>query len=88
MQSKNAVDKKGGARAALNSDVRKKRIERTALRPSLCKGTTLIKEARAEDHRRLQLQAAQKACESTPPTVWGRGCVLREPHEEEVRIPT
>ena len=48
--------------------------------------------ARAEDHRRLHLQAAQEAGQRPNgknyiETVWGRGYVLREPSEDESRIP-
>ncbi len=72
---------------------------------SLRKGTTLTKEmflnhlygghgrARAEDYRRLHLQAAQEArptplkAATSSRRYGGRGYVLREPHEQEERIP-
>jgi two-component system cell cycle response regulator CtrA len=68
---------------------------------SLRKGTTLTKEmflnhllrrhgrARAQDHRRLHLQAQKKLQAATGgqhyiETVWGRGYVLRDPTDAHV----
>jgi len=69
---------------------------------SLRKGTTLTKRcssiistrygrARAQDHRRVHLQAAQEARQRVErknyiETVWGRGYVLREPADDESKI--